>query len=179
VIRAITGVFEKRKAREQTARRINSISYCASAVEELWASEQRGLVGAHGAEIAAPPLTPVMERLTALTSKLEGARSIPPPGLAAEDFDTALAGTIEKLRAIDPDGGFEKVEEELASMETALVKKLDKTASEELAREIDDRVESLMEGTASLRSSAAAKLRKALRHKELRRALRLPALTLF
>lgn len=178
VIRAIQTVFEHKNSRG-SFRKVNSLSYCRHAVEELWALEQRGLVGSRSQSDPSPELPKIKERLGLLTQRLA---EVPCPAAGAvpeSTFRAVITRAIEKIHSMDPESDFEKAEEGLAAIEKDVLKSLEKELPEALLAEIEGRVESLMGGTGSLRSSAAKKLRSALRHRELRQTLGLPALTLF
>ena len=120
-----------------------------------------------------------------MPSRLEGLRRLlleeaeaPREGVDAERFGAALkkaAARIGSTQAVE----FDAVEEELAAAEAALHKALRASLGEGLGRELDERVEALLEGTAPLSSAARGRLKKALERRELRRLLGLPSLTLF
>ena len=161
VVATLEEVFAKRRERDATGR-INSLRYCAPAVDAAWAE---------GRELQGPPRraavteTPVAERLAALADAL-------PEGLAARgewrDRVLALAGPAEAveqaLRALD--------DELMAAAEAALPS----DARERLA----DEVEAILEGLRDrFPAGELETLRAQLRAQRLRRLLELPILTLF
>ncbi len=175
VIRAVNDTFEKRKARGAVGK-ISSLSYCALSVEERWAFERRGLAGGGagrpaGTEIDAPAA------LIAVREALE-ARAIAPPGrVEAGKFTLAMEKAMAKLDSLPSGGAVDALEEELASIEEALLRSLRKILTEEAAEELAFRVEALLVGTDDLPSAARERLRKALFRRELRALLDIPVLS--
>ena len=161
VVATLEEVFEKR--RERGARgRINSLRYCAPAVEEAWA-EVRELQGPARRAPAEEP--PVEERLAELAAAL-------PKELAERD---AWAGRLLALS-----GTAEEVETALRALDDELLAQAD-AALEPAARErLDAEVEAILEGLRDrFRDTDLEALHGQLRRQRLRRLVGLPVLTLF
>lgn len=161
VVATLEEVFAKR--RERGARgRINSLRYCAPAVEQAWA-EVRELQGPARRVPADEPA--VEERLAALGAAL-------PSELAARDAWEA------RLLALE--GTAEEVETALRALDDELLANAD-AALEPAARErLDAEVEAILEGLRDrFRDADLEALRGQLRRQRLRRLVGLPVLTLF
>ena len=120
----------------------------------------------------------VASRLESLGRLLLEEAETPREGVDAERFGAALKKVAARVGAIPP-RDFDAVEEELAAAEAALHKALRPSLGEALGRDLDERVEALLEGTSPLSSAARGRLKKALERREMRRLLGLPSLTLF
>lgn len=171
VVRAIQETFERRRARGQ-AGKIGSISYCAGAVEERWELERRALVGQGETTRHAAPegVAPRLDRLAAALTTCAAAT----PRAAK-----AIARTLEKLGELDPTKGFDQLEDELAALEAALVKKLARALDAPEAAALAARVEEALGETPGVTAEGRERIRRALQAREVRRSFALPALTLF
>jgi hypothetical protein len=175
VIRAVRDIFAKRKARG-AAGKISSLAYCALAIEELWAFERRGLAGGGtgrpgGTEIDAPG------EVLAIREALAARALSPPEQVEAGKFALALEKAVARLDAVPSGAGIDALEEELASIEEALLRSLRKSLTGSAPEELASRVEALLAGTDDLAPSARDRLRRALARRELRAMLDLPALS--
>lgn len=161
VMATVEEVFAKRRERDAKGR-INSLRYCAQAVDAAWA-EVRELQGPARREAASE--TPVAERLAALADEL-------PPTLARREE--------WRSRVLALPGPAEAVEEALRRLDDELL------AAAEAALEPDDRQRLEAEVAAMLAGlrdrfpdSDLVALRSQLRRQRLRRSAGLPVLTLF
>ena len=161
VVATLEEVFEKRRDRGARGR-INSLRYCAPAVEAAWA-EVRELQGPARRAPAEEP--PVGERLEALAAAL-------PRELAERD---AWEG-----RLLARGGTAAAVETALRGLDDELLATAD-AALEPAARErLDGEVEAILEGLRDrFRDTDLEALRGQLRRQRLRRLVGLPVLTLF
>lgn len=154
-------VFRKRRERGKKGR-INSLRYCAPAVEAAWA-ELREIQGPGRGE--APLEVPVAERLAALAGAL-------PAGLAAR-------ATWEQ-RILGLSGAAADVEERLRALDGELLEAAADALGETARRRIDDAVD---EAVSRLRGThpddELEALRRQLWRRRLREELDLPFLTLF
>ncbi len=176
VIRGIQKAFKKHRARGAEGK-ISTILYCASAVEELWAFERRGLVG-KTMPAAETPVVPGSEKFEHLISMLRERTQAPPGWLNAEDWEKALGKAIKKISELDRNLEFSQLEESLMTIEGALIRSLQKRMAAECEEDVSRRVADALGDSAKLRTATAEKLRKALTHREIRRAGSLPPLTL-
>lgn len=177
VIRAVRETFAKRRARG-AAGRISSISYCADAVEERWQMERRGLVGQDQGRRNEKPAE-IGPRLEHLARALRSAG-----GAAAGEIDPAILRNgiekaVSKIEALPREGSFEETEEELSSIEAALVRKLAKGLGPAAAAAVEARVAEALGETAGIAPEIVERMRRALTRREVRLRLGLPALTLF
>jgi hypothetical protein len=101
----------------------------------------------------------------------------PPARVEAGKFAVALERAMAKLDTLPSGTDVDALEEELASLEEALLRSLRKALTGEAAEELASRVEALLVGTDDLPSAARERLRKALSRRELRALLDLPALS--
>ncbi len=161
VVATLEEVFAKRRERG-TKGRINSLRYCAPAVEAAWA-EVRELQGPARRAPAEEP--PVQERLAALAAAL-------PKELAERE---AWGRQLLELS-----GTAEEVETALRGLDDELLVQAD-AALEPAARErLDAEVEAILEGLRDrFRDTDLEALRGQLRRQRLRRLVGLPVLTLF
>jgi hypothetical protein len=155
---ALEEVFTRRAERGEVGK-VQSLRYCAAAVEEAWARHlelQGG--GAPGGGVALV----VTERLEAL------ARALP----AAE------AGTGARVRALAGDA--EEVERRLAALDRELLRGAEERLSPASRAELDARVEGALAALAErLPAPELEAYRPRLRERELRRRSGLPLLSLF
>ena len=166
VIATLEEVFAKR--RERGARgRINSLRYCAPAVEAAW-EEIRELQGpAHG---EAPAEVPVVERLAALAAAL-------PEGLAGR---AEWAARVERAAAAEQRGGQEAVEGALREIDEALVASAEAALGPGDREQLDVEVAAIVDGLRDRFADAElVALRGQLFRQRLRRRAGLPVLTLF
>ena len=161
VVATLEDVFAKR--RERGAKdRINSLRYCARAVDAAWA-EVRELQGPGRREVASE--TPVGERLSVLADAL-------PAGLAGRDDWRA--------RVLALAGSAEVVEQALRVLDDELTAAVDAGLDAAARGQIDAEVEAILEGLRDrFPESDLAALRSQLHRQRLRRAAGLPVLTLF
>jgi len=171
VVRAIEETFEKRRGRG-SVKRVGTIAYCAGAVEERWELERRALVG-QGETTRDTAPEGVAPRLERLASALAACAAGSPPAARA------IAKTLEKLGELDPTKGFDQLEDELAALEAALVKKLARALEAPEAAALAARVEEALGETPGVTAEGRERIRRALQAREVRRTLALPALTLF
>ena len=154
-------VFSKRRERGAKSR-INSLRYCAPAVDAAWA-EVRELQGParRGATVG----TPVGERLAALAAAL-------PAGLERRD---EWAGRVLALS-----GRAEAVEEALRGIDDELLAAVEAGLDEAARQRVDGEVEAIVEGLRErFPVGELESLRAQLRRQRLRRLVELPVLTLF
>ncbi|MEO8054486.1 MAG: hypothetical protein ABI768_05005 [Acidobacteriota bacterium] len=179
VVRAVREAFEKRRARGQ-AGKISSIAYCASAVEELWEMERRGLVGKARGIAAADANAPAREVSLALLSKGLREPSKPfAPGGADEDFlGRVREKAAAKVDAIPREGPFEESEERLSAIEASLVKEILRGLPPKQKELVDSLVSSALGDVAGVSPAVVERMRRALTRREVRLLLGLPALTL-
>ena len=178
VVRAVREAFEKRRARAQ-AGKISSLAYCASAVEEQWEMERRGLVGKQDAPpAAAADAAAIRETLAALVT---GLRAAPPPREGSFEevslFRTALLKAASKVEALAPDLPFEEIERALSSIEASLVRGLKAMNSSSQAL-VQSRVDSALGDVAGLSPHVVERMRAALTRREVRALAGFPPLTL-
>ena len=161
VLASLDEVFARRAARRAKGR-IQSLRYCAPAVEEAW-EEHRELVAA-GRREEAPPLA-VAARLEKLAAALPD--SLPGRAPVTERL-LALAGTPAEV-----EGALAELDRQVLAAARA-----DLAAAAE--REIQADVERVLSGLARrLGGPEEASQREALFRQALRRRLRLPVLSLF
>jgi hypothetical protein len=175
-VRAIRETFEKRRARGQKGK-IGSISYCASAVEERWEMERRGLVGrGDGARDEAPES--IADRLTRLLAGLSAAVERTPAGIDAMAYRRALGQAIQKIQGLPP-GVFEEIEGALSSLEGSVTKKLHKALEQPAVEALESRVGEALGEPGGVSEEIRERTRRALTKREVRRLLGLPPFTLF
>jgi hypothetical protein len=156
-------IFARRRDRG-TKGRINSLRYCAPAVDAAWA-EVQALTGPARREPAAVDGDAVAARLAELADTL-------PPSLPGRD---ALAARIEALSG-DP----ESVERGLRALDDELVATADSALEAAERERIDAEVEGILAGLRErFPEDELASLRVQLRRQRLRRLVGLPVLTLF
>ena len=161
VVASLEEVFAKRREREAKGR-INSLRYCAPAVDAAWA-EVRELQGP--ARRATVSEMPVEERLVALAEALPEALEA-----RAEWRDRLLA-----LR-----GPAEAVEEALRALDDELLAAADAALTPDARERLADEMEAILEGLRDrFPDSELETLRAQLRRQRLRRMADLPVLTLF
>jgi hypothetical protein len=161
VVATLEDVFARR--RERGAKdRINSLRYCARAVDAAWA-EVRELQGPGRREAAAA--APVAERLGALAEAL-------PAGLDRRDE------WVSRLLALT--GPAEAVEKALRGIDDELLAAVDAGLDGAARDRIDAEVEAILDGLRDrFPDSELEALRGQLRRQRLRRTVELPVLTLF
>ncbi len=177
VVRAVHETFERRRERG-AAGKINSIAYCAGAVEEQWEMERRGLVG-RGTGSGALPAEEIAPRLLRLASRLDEASSHPPSGVEPEAFQRKVRTAAEKVRALPGGAGFDRTEGDLGRLEKALLSSLERFLAGTERTAIQERVKAALEGTEGISPAVVGRMRRALRRREVRRVIGLPPLTLF
>jgi hypothetical protein len=156
-------VFARRRDRG-TKGRINSLRYCAPAVDAAWA-EVQALSGPARREPAPVDRGAVAERLAELARAL-------PESLGARD---ELATRIEALS-----GAPEAVEAALRTLDDELVAAVESALETADRERIDAEVEAILEGLRErFPADELATLRAQLRRQRLRRFAGLPVLTLF
>ncbi|HWM92015.1 MAG TPA: hypothetical protein VN493_14725 [Thermoanaerobaculia bacterium] len=157
--RVLEEVFAKRKERG-TKGRINSLRYCAPAVEAAWADLRE--MTAPGERGEAAPLD-IPSRLRSLAAALPA--SVPP-------------GYREKVLALQGDAP--AVEAALSALDRELLAAMASSLDPDLREEVDTAVEKTL---AALRSRLPAdeleRSRERLTHQVLRQRLALPVLSLF
>lgn len=159
VRRSLEEVFAKRKERGAKGR-INSLRYCAPAVEAAWA-ELREL-SAPGERSDAPALD-IPGRLQRLAAAL-------PP--------SAPADLVEKVLALKGDAP--AVEAALAALDQELLAAASDNLDAELRQEVEEAVEKTLAVLASrIPAAELERSRKRLAHQVLRQRLGLPVLSLF
>lgn len=155
---ALEEVFTRRAERGEVAK-VQSLRYCAAAVEEAW---RRHIALQSGGAPEGAVSVVVAERLESL------ARALP----------VAWAATAERVRALDGDA--EEVERRLAALDRDLLRAAEKCLASESRVDLEERVE---EALAALRDRLPASqleaYRPRLRERELRRRAGLPLLSLF
>ena len=178
VVRAVHETFEKRRARGM-AGKINSISYCAGAVEERWEMERRGLVGQTAAALdQVPGALQIAEILAALAKRLRAAGEGRVPGLDERLLRRSLDAAAAKIEAIPREGPFEECEGKLAAVESWLVKAIRRGLSPEQLAVVESRVAEALGETAGISADVVERMRRALTRREVRRLAGVPALTL-
>ncbi len=176
VVRAVRETFERRRSRG-AAGKINSISYCAGAVEELWEMERRGLVGRARREHDEPP-PDIGARLDALTAALRSLAHAAPAGADPGSLRKGIAKALSKIEALPRDGSFEEVEERLSRIEASLVKALVPALDLPSSADVSAEVEGSLGDASGLLPAVVTRMRTALTRRALRRRLGLPPLTL-
>jgi hypothetical protein len=197
VVRAVREAFARRRARGQ-AGKISSLAYCASAVEERWEMERRGLVGKEIAPPAAADAAATGEKLVALASALrataeegkkyllrkekEGDRAATSDGgasgFALEVLRRGLDKAAEQIEELPPDLPFEEIEHKLSSIETSLVRTGLKAMNSSFQGHVEERVASALGDVSGLSPHVAERMRKALTRREVRKLAGFPPLTL-
>lgn len=161
VVTTLEEVFAKRREREAKGR-INSLRYCAQAVDAAWA-EVRELQGPGRREVVAE--TPVAERLAAL------AEALPAEVARREDW---------RRRVLALSGPAEVVEQALGRLDDELLATADASLDATERERLDGEVEAILEGLRDrFPESELETLRAQLRRQRLRRLVGLPVLTLF
>jgi len=162
-VRAVREAFERRRARGQ-AGKISSLAYCASAVEERWAMERRGLVGREDApRAAAADAAAIREKLGALALAIRG---------------KGLVKIAAKVEEISPDLPFEEIEHRLSSIEASLVRAGLKAMNSSSQSLVESRVDSALGDTSGLAPRVVERMRAALTRREVRALAGFPPLTL-
>ena len=161
VVATLEDVFARR--RERGAKdRINSLRYCARAVDAGWA-EVRELQGPGRRQTVVE--TPVAEKLAALAAAL-------PAGLPAR------GEWGRRLTALS--GPPERVEEALRTLDEELLAAVDAALPSAARERLEDEVEAILEGLRDrFPEGELETLRAQLRRQRLRRLAELPVLTLF
>jgi hypothetical protein len=163
--RVMEEVFARLRERDPE-RRVNSLRYCAPAVEAAW-REVRDLGAAEGRMEAEP--VDVRARLEALIGRL-------PPELPGRE---ALAAGIAALDR-GPDGGAQAVESGLHALEERFVAEAAEALDAGAKEAIDKRVDrALSRAGARVPADELADLSRRLRRDFTRQHLGLPPLTLF
>jgi hypothetical protein len=161
VVATLEDVFAKRREREAKGR-INSLRYCAPAVDAAWA-EVRELQGPGRREVASE--TPVAERLASLAAKI-------PAELARRE------AWVSRLLALS--GPAEEVEAALRRLDDDLLAAADAGLDAAARERVDGEVGSIIEGLRDrFPDSELEALRAQLRRQRLRRVVGVPVLTLF
>ncbi|MDL2716540.1 MAG: hypothetical protein PT977_02195 [Acidobacteriota bacterium] len=162
-MRAVREAFERRLARGQ-AGKISSLAYCASAVEERWAMERRGLVGKEDVPpAAAADAAAIRETLETLASALRN-----------QGHEKAAA----KIDAIPSEGPFEEIEKQLSAIEASLVRSSLKAMNASSLSLVESRVDSALGDTSGLAPRVVERMRAALTRREVRALAGFPPLTL-
>jgi hypothetical protein len=179
VVRAVREAFEKRRARGQ-AGKISSIAYCASAVEELWEMERRGLVGkARGTPVAGVDAPAREESLALLSARLRAMGDAAAAVDGAEDFLRRLREkAAAKIDALPREGPFEESESALGAIEASLVRSAFNALPPKQKELVESRVSSALGDVAGVSPAVVERMRRALTRREVRLLLGLPALTL-
>ena len=177
VVRAVRETFEKRRARG-AAGKINSISYCAAAVEERWEMERRGLVGQGEGRRDEKPVE-IGPRLENLVAALRSAKGAVAGGVDRETLGKGIEKAIAKIEALPREGSFEEIEEKLFRIEASLVRKLLAAFDASSAAAVEASVAGALGETDGVSPEVVERMRKALTRREVRRRLGLPAITLF
>lgn len=160
VVKALEEVFARRRER-QAKGKIQSLRYCAPAVEQAWAEIRELTAAGHAA--AAPPLD-TAGRLAALAAALPA--ELPGRG--------DLARRIQALT-----GSTEAVEEALAALDTEILEGLE-AGLEDRRRELEAATEAALRPVAGrLPAAELEAARGRLRRQLLRRQVGLPVLSLF
>jgi hypothetical protein len=177
VIRAVRETFGKRREREM-AGKISSIAYCASAVEERWQMEKRGLVGqGEGRRDEKPAEIP--PRLALLVEALRSAESRVPTGIDPEVLRKGIEKAVSRIETLPREGAFDEIEEKLSAIEASLLKSAAKSFSAELSAAVEAGVAESLGETAGIATEVVNRMRRALTRREVRRLLGLPSITLF
>jgi len=176
VVRAVRETFARRRARG-AAGKIGSISYCSDAVEERWQMERRGLVGKGDERL---PETPVViePKLDALAEALRSAGDAGAGEIDPDILRKGIRKAVSKIEALPRERPFEEIEEKLSVIEAALLRVLARGFSPATAAAVDESVVELLGETAGVAPEIVERMRRALLHREVRRRLGLPALTL-
>jgi hypothetical protein len=171
--------FERRRARGQ-AGKISSLAYCASAVEERWEMERRGLVGKEvGAPVADADAPAIRETLASLATGLRASSVRFATGERAEDFLRGLREkAAAKIDAIPSEGPFEEIENELSSIEASLVRAGLKAMNSSSQALVEERVASALGDESGLSPRVVERMRAALTRREVRALAGFPPLTL-
>jgi len=177
VVRAVRETFEKRRARG-AAGKINSISYCAAAVEERWEMERRGLVGQGEGRRDEKPVE-IGPRLGALSAALRELAEREATAVAPEVLRREIERVAAKLDALPREGSFEETEEKLFRIEASLARKLLAAFDASSAAAVEASVAGALGETDGVSPEVVERMRKALTRREVRRRLGLPAITLF
>jgi hypothetical protein len=196
VVRAVREAFERRRARGQ-AGKISSLAYCASAVEERWEMERRGLVGKEAAPpAAAANAAAIREKLAALVAGLRAAgeeekkdllrREKDPvatndgggAGFALEVLRKGLNKAAAQIEEIAGDLPFEEIEHRLSSIEASLVRSGLKAMNSSFRSLVESRVAEALGDTAGISPHVVERMRAALTRREVRALAGFPPLTL-
>jgi hypothetical protein len=173
VAAGIDEAFLRREER-QAVGRVNSLSYCASAVLEAWerrADTARGRGGPDGAGGAEPDAP---EALASLSSRLGDCRARRPD--LAGPLDAALASVARIGGSVK---SAEEIESSLARLDRRLAKQLYAELPEAERAELDRDVERQVSGAlARMDPATAEKTVKALTRRAVRERLDLPRLSL-
>ena len=166
VLSTLEEVFAKRQERG-TRGRINSLRYCAPAVQAAW-EELRELQGPARGEAA--PEVPVAERLAALAGALPG-------GLPAREV---WAARIQAVDGAAARGGNEAAEDALRALDAELLDAAREGLSAADRQTVEDEVAAIVDGLRDRFADAElAGLHDQLFRQRLRKRLGLPLLTLF
>jgi len=156
-------IFARRRDRGAKGR-INSLRYCAPAVDAAWA-EVQALTGPARREPAAVDGDAVAARTAELADAL-------PASLAGRDAFAA------RIRALS--GEPEKVEQDLRALDDEVVAAAESALDPAARARLDAEVEAILEGLRErFPEDELASLRVQLRRQRLRRLVGLPLLTLF
>jgi hypothetical protein len=178
VVRAIHETFERRRARGM-AGKISSISYCASAVEERWEMERRGLVGqTSAAHPPAPGAREIADILAALGERLRAAAAAPINGIDGKILRKGLEAAAAKIDGIPSDGCFEATEERLSRIEASFVRAILRGLGSEPLAAVEARVADGLGDVKGVSGEVVDRMRRALTRREVRRLVGLPPLTL-
>lgn len=158
----VEGALEEaftRRAERGEAGKVQSLRYCAAAVEEAWA-RRRELEG--GGPPTGVEAIVVAERLASLAAALP----------------QAAAAMAPRIRALEGDA--EQVERRLAELDRELLADAEERLDEAERGELDEHVEGALEALRErLRPEEVEAYRPRLRERELRRLASLPLLSLF
>lgn len=169
----IDEAFTRREER-QAVGRVNSLSYCASAVLEAWERRADTARGRGGPEGSAGIEPDARSALASLAGRLGECRSRR-PDLAAP-LDSAL-GSLERLN--ESGKSAEEIEASLARLDRRLAKELYAALPEPERAELDREVGRQLSGALDrMEPVTAEKTTKALTRRAVRERLDLPRLTL-
>jgi hypothetical protein len=207
VVRAVREAFARRRARGQ-AGKISSLAYCATAVEERWEMERRGLVGKEdGPPAAAADAAAIREILASVAEGLRassdggapgnalgvlrkgldeaGAASQSGPRPCSGPFEEspgalrkALDRAAEQVEGISDDLPFEEIEHKLSSIEASLVRAALKAMNSSSLAFVEARVSEALGDVSGLAPHVVERMRKALTRREVRKLAGFPPLTL-
>lgn len=162
IVESLEQVF-LRRAERNTRGKVNSLRYCAPAVEAAWEERRELLSGGQSRDAGGTPS--LSERLRSIAEGL-------PAGLSERK---RLVDTIRTL-----EGSPESVEQKLGEIESAILDDFETRLAEDEKEAVEKEVESaLARLSARLSDSETARTRDLLRRRALRRKAGIPELSLF